>query len=212
MPPYPCERRCQTGDGQESDPLRLDPFEQRVVRTSLCGRGSCASRLGPGFSRRAPRARQTFRWRLGIALTQRALPEAVALLLETMRRMGRRLAAHDRGVADLGLLLLDRGDEQGRVAIDDQPRRRCGWVVLQANKRSCLYAPHLANAGTGVPWYDRAVVGNRKLQSDTRRESMDERCHRNGSASGHQTSLGEFPVSWALDGILPLRSGSTQRV
>jgi hypothetical protein len=62
--------------------------------------------------------------RVGITGPQLAVPEVLALPLETEQRVIGGAAALDRVVADPRLFLLPVEDEHGRVNIEDQPRRR----------------------------------------------------------------------------------------
>lgn len=99
------------------------------------------------------------------------------LLLETVSWMGRWPATQDRGVVDLGPFLFARGDEQGRVAVDDQPRRRCGWVVLQVSKRSSLCAPLLECLwGPGGAGRSDRPVSRRIQDVLSHREALTKSC------------------------------------
>jgi hypothetical protein len=127
------DRGGQASDDDEAHLLLLQPLDQRVIVKPLVGadddRADAAGNLRQARGEQVQRSARS----MNIARPQLAVPEVLALALETEQRVIRGTAPLDRVVTAPPLLLLTVDDEHGGVDIEDQSRRavRCDRHALK---------------------------------------------------------------------------------
>lgn len=113
----------QARDDHEAGSLPFEPFDQRVVVKAFVRADN--HQPDPGRNLRETRREQVEgpAGGMGIARPQLPMPEVLGPPLEAEQRVVRWSAALDRVVPDPSRLLLAVDNEDGRIDIEDQPRR-----------------------------------------------------------------------------------------
>ena len=144
------DRRREPGHDHEPGVARLQPLDQVVVEKPFVGADDPQADSGRDLREAGRQEVQRPTRGVGVARPQLAVPEVLALPLETEQRMIRGPSSLDRVVTDPRLLLLPVDDQDRRVDVEDEPPRRAR-SHRHAGEESIVQAPQLRERGGGDP-------------------------------------------------------------
>ena len=142
------DRGRQAGDDHKASLLSLQPLDQGMIVKPFVGADNHPPDSGGNLGEARREQGTCPAGGMGIAGPQLAMPEVLALALETEQGVIRRPAALDRVVADPRPLLFAVDDQHGGVHIEDQPRgqsRRDSHAV----KKAIVQGTQLRERGRG---------------------------------------------------------------